>query len=137
MADIVALTTGRLAALAGINIETVRFYERSGLIAKPKRTASNYRQYPRSDVARVRFIRRAQGLGFSLKEIAELLSLRAAPSRSRARVKRLTEEKLGVIEGKIADLQRMRKSLASISAACDGRGTVADCPIINALEDGK
>ena len=132
-----ALTTGRLAALAGINIETVRFYERSGLIAEPKRTASNYRQYPQSDVARLRFIKRAQELGFSLKEIAELLSLRATPSRSRSRVKRLTEEKLGIIDCKIRDLQRMRKSLASISAACDGHGPVADCPIIHALEDRK
>lgn len=132
-----ALTTGSLAALAGINIETVRFYERSGLIAKPKRTESNYRQYPQSAVARLRFIKRAKELGFSLKEIAELLSLRAAPSRSRSRVKRLTEEKLRIIDRKICDLQRMRKSLASISAACDGHGSVANCPIIHALEDGK
>ncbi|MEO6847302.1 MAG: MerR family DNA-binding protein [Chthoniobacterales bacterium] len=136
MADI-SLTTGRLAALAGINIETVRFYERSGLISKPKRTASNYRQYPQSDVARLRFIKRAQELGFSLKEIAELLSLRAVPSRSRARVKRLSEKKLEIIDQKISDLRRMRKSLASISDACDGRGSVADCPIINALEESK
>lgn len=131
------LTTGRLAALAGINVETVRFYERSGLIAKPKRTASNYRQYPPSEVARLRFIKRAQELGFSLKEIAELLSLRAAPTRSRSHVKRLSEEKLASIDQKIADLRRMRKSLASISSACDGHGPVADCPIIHALEEGR
>ena len=128
------LTTGALATEAGVNLETVHFYERSGLLKKPKRTAAGYRQYPRADVARLRFIKRAQELGFSLKEIAELLSLRAAPSRSRSRVKRLTEDKLAVIDGKIRDLERMRATLASVSAACDGHGTVADCPIINALE---
>ncbi|HEY8899100.1 MAG TPA: MerR family DNA-binding protein [Chthoniobacterales bacterium] len=131
------LTTGALAAEAGVNLETVRFYERSGLLKKPRRTAAGYRQYPSADVVRLRFIKRAQELGFSLKEIAELLSLRAAPARNRSRVKRLAVDKLTVIEGKIRDLMRMRDTLASVSSACDGRGSVVDCPIITALENDQ
>lgn len=130
-----ALTTGVLAAKAGLNIETVRFYERSGLIKEPRRSASGYRQYPRSTVTRLRFIKRAQQLGFSLRDIGELLSLRASPQRSNARVKRLAEQKLTVIDGKLRDLQRMREALAALSDACDGHGTVAECPIITAIEE--
>jgi Hg(II)-responsive transcriptional regulator len=129
------LTTGLLASEAGLNIETIRFYERSGLLDRPQRTPAGYRQYPRSDIARLRFIKRAQHLGFSLHEINELLSLRASPRRGSAQVKRLAEHKLTVIDDKIRDLQRMRASLAPLCDACDGRGTVQDCPIITAIEE--
>ncbi len=131
------LTTGGLAAAAGLNVETLRFYERSGLLAEPKRTAAGYRQYPRSAVARLRFIKRAQQLGFTLAAIRELLSLQAARRRSSARVKRLSERQLEVIDGRIRDLQRMRDALAILSTACDGHGPVSSCPIIHALEENS
>jgi len=129
------LTTGLLASEAGLNIETVRFYERTGLLDKPQRTPAGYRQYPRAEIARLRFIKRAQQLGFSLQEIHELLSLRASPRRGSAQVKRLAEHKLTIIDDKIRDLQRMRAALAPLCDACDGHGTVEDCPIITAIEE--
>jgi MerR family transcriptional regulator, copper efflux regulator len=129
-----SITRGVLAREAGVHAETVRFYEKRGLLEKPKRSLSNYREYPSETVIRIRFIKRAQELGFTLNEIGELLALRTNPERTNSDVKSLACEKLKVIEQKIRDLQMMRKILADLTAACDGRGSVANCPIIAAME---
>ena len=98
------MTIGKLAKKAGISTDAIRFYERRGLIAEPARTTSNYRVYPVEDAARLRFIRRAKDLGFSLSEIKELLAMRHDPSTSKADVKKRTEIKIRDIREKIEDL---------------------------------
>ena len=129
------LTIGKVARLAGVGVETIRFYEREGLIDEPPRRESGYRQYPEETVSRVRFIRRAKELGFSLKEIKELLSLRASPKSRCADVRRRAEAKIEDIEQKVCDLQRMKEALVKLTAACSGGGPVTACPILDALED--
>lgn len=128
------LTIGQLAREAGVNSETIRFYERRGLIPKPPRPATGYRRYPPETVRRVRFIRHAKELGFSLKEILELLSLRLDPETTCIEVKRRAEDKLRDIEGKIQALQGMRGVLAELAGACKGRGPLSECPILEALD---
>ncbi|PIE34712.1 heavy metal-responsive transcriptional regulator [candidate division KSB3 bacterium] len=128
------LTTGQLAKQARVNIETVRYYERRGLIPEPPRRESGYRKYPINMVERIQFIKRAQELGFSLKEIGELLSLRLDPHTPAMAVRRKTEAKVKEIEQKIDDLQQMKHALVHLIGQCDGHGTVDDCPIIEALE---
>ena len=122
---------GQLAARAGVSIDTVRYYERSGLLAPQSRLASGYRRYSDLQVSRLRFIRRAQELGFSLKDIRELLSL--SKQRDVARVKRAAERKLAEVEARLADLTRVRDGLATLVATCPGHGRAADCPILKAL----
>lgn len=129
------LTTGQVARRAGVGVETIRFYERKGLIAEPPRKESGYRQYPEEAVARVRFVRRAKELGFTLKEVKELLLLRASPGSRCDNVRRRAEAKIWDIEQKVQALRRMKKALTRLTAACDGRGPVADCPILEALRD--
>jgi MerR family transcriptional regulator, copper efflux regulator len=131
-----SLTIGRVASDAGVGVETVRFYERQGLIPEPARRASGYRQYGEDTVARLRFIRRAKELGFTLKEIKSLLSLRLDPASTTADVKRQAEEKIADIEAKIRSLQRMKRALGKLTAACHGHGPISDCPILDAL-DGR
>lgn len=130
------LTISRIAKGAGIGIETVRFYEREGLIDPPARTPANYRIYPQSDMLRLRFIKRAKKLGFTLKEIKELLSLQLDPQATKAEVKQQTEAKIADIECKIQDLTRMKEVLESLDACCSGQGSTSDCPILDALESG-
>jgi MerR family copper efflux transcriptional regulator len=125
------LSIGKLARLTGVGIDTVRYYERNGLLAPNMRTASGYRRYGELELARLRFIRRAQKLGFSLKEIRALLSLSAL--RNVAQVKRAAQDKLADVDARIADLQRVRNGLASLVKACPGHGRAADCPILQAL----
>ena len=122
---------GTLAKRAGGSIDTVRYYERDGLLSPKSRLASGYRRYSELEVARLRFIRRAQGLGFSLKEVKELLAL--SKQRDVARVRRTAQEKLADVEERIASLERVRKALANLIAACPGHGKAADCPILKAL----
>lgn len=129
-----ALTIGRLAKASGIGVETVRFYEREGLLPPAARTASGYRQFPPETIQRLGFIRRAKRLGFALGEIAELLELEEAQGE-RARVKALTERKLAQIDRRIEELRRMRSALADLTRQCSGHGPVAGCPIIEALAD--
>ncbi|HEX7069969.1 MAG TPA: MerR family DNA-binding protein [Rhodothermales bacterium] len=129
------LTTGEVAEQAGVNLQTVRYYERRGLLPAPPRASSGYRQYDSEYVRRIRFIKRAQELGFSLGEVAELLSLRADPEADRSDVRTKSVDKLAEIDRKIADLQRMKATLAHLVAACDGHGSTHDCPILNALEE--
>ena len=122
---------GTLATRAGVSIDTVRYYERGGLLAPKTRLASGYRRYSDLEVARLRFIRRAQALGFSLKEVKDLLAL--SNLRDVARVKRAAQEKLADVQERIASLERVRKGLADLIAACPGHGRAADCPILKAL----
>lgn len=129
------LTIGQLARHAGVGVETVRFYERKGLLAAPARRASGYRQYDQAGIARLRFIRRAKELGFTLNEIKELLSLRLDPATTCADVKARAEAKIADIDGKIDTLQRMRQALVTLTKACKGRGKSSDCPILDALDD--
>ena len=124
---------GTLAKRAGVSIDTVRYYERAGLLAPKTRLASGYRRYSELEVARLRFIRRAQALGFSLKEVKELLAL--SKLRDVARVRRAAQERLADVEERIASLERVRKGLAGLIAACPGHGRAADCPILKALGD--
>jgi MerR family copper efflux transcriptional regulator len=131
------LTIGQVARRAGVGVETVRFYEREGLLEEPYRQASGYRQYDEDVVARLRFIRRAKGPGFSLKEIAELFALRDDPDATRADVRRRAEAKVADIEAKSRDLQRMREALLILTAACDGHGPVSGCPILEALDQAN
>lgn len=128
------LTTGEVAERAGVNIQTVRYYERRGLLPEPARLPSGYRAYDADYVARIHFIKRAQELGFSLSEIEELLSLRATPDESSREVRARTVAKITEIEEKIRDLHRMKTTLEHLAAACDGHGTTGDCPILHALE---
>ncbi len=128
------LTTGQLAKQAQVNIETVRYYERRGLIPEPPRRESGYRQYPRNMIARIQFIKRAQELGFSLKEIHELLSLRFEPATPAIVIRRKAEAKVKNIEEKIETLEAMKHALLKLIGQCDGHGSVDDCPIIEALE---
>lgn len=127
------LSIGELAKQAGVGVETVRYYERRGLLAEPDRRASGYRQYESEAVAILRFIRRAKELGFTLKEIQSLLELRRSSSATRADVRRNAQAKLVDIETKIRDLERMRRALADLTKTCHGDGAAAECPILLAL----
>ena len=129
-------TIGQVAREAGIGVETVRFYERQGLIEEPSRRASGYRQFDEGVVNRLRFIRKAKELGFTLNEIKELLSLKVAPSSSCADVKGRAEAKIADIEEKIRTLQRMKRALVELTKACKGDGPTNECPILESL-DGK
>lgn len=127
------MTIGQVAKLAGMGIETIRFYEREGLIDEPPRRESGYRQYTFDVVARLTFIKRAQELGFSLKEISELLSLKLHPRASCAQVKKRAEAKVTDIEMKILDLQRMKKGLMGLIGSCVSTQPVTECPILEAF----
>lgn len=122
---------GTLAKRAGVRIDTVRYYERAGLLSPESRLASGYRRYGELELARLRFIRRAQALGFTLNEIRELLVL--SNRRDVARVKRAAQEKLADVERRIAALGRVREGLVTLIEACPGHGRAADCPILKAL----
>lgn len=128
-----AVTIGRLARKLGLGAETLRYYERLGLIRPVRRTASNYRLYGRDAERRLVFIRRAQALGFSLEEIRELLSLHGRADATAAEVRRLTAARVREVEAKLHDLERMRAGLAALAAACSGEGPASECPILAAL----
>ncbi len=130
------LTRGQVARQTGVSIETVRYYEQRGLIPEPSRSASGYRQYTDDYVGRIRFVKRAQELGFTLKEISELLTLRLDPDSDRGEVKRRAEAKAADIEQKIDDLHTMRSALMDLAGMCDGCGPTSECPILDALDEG-
>ncbi len=129
------LTRGKLAHEAGVHSETIRFYEKRGLLPTPDRNGAGYREYPPGIVRQVRFIKRAQGLGFTLTEVQELLALKANRRGGSGAVKALAHEKLTLIELKVRDLKRMKTALGCLVESCDGKGPVAECPIIAAMED--
>jgi MerR family copper efflux transcriptional regulator len=126
------LTIGRLAKEAGVGIDTVRFYERRGLLPEPLRTAAGYRLYGNETVARIQFIRRAKQLGFTLDEIILLLRLQDQGGK-KSEVRDLTQHKLQEINSKITDLERIRSVLQDLASTCSGKGTVKGCPIIEAI----
>ena len=127
-----AISIGEMARRSGVGKETIRFYERTSLLPPPPRTAANYRRYPPQALDRLRFIRRAKDLGFTLDEIRELLSLQDADG-DRAEVKRLTSGKLKEIRARIRQLQRMELALRTLHAQCSGHGPVHGCPIVETL----
>ena len=129
------LTIGDLAKRAGVKVATLRYYERRGLLEPPPRTPGGYRLYPQSETQRVRFIKNAQSLGFSLAEIKELLLLKVDPGVTCQEVKDRAQAKLVQIEEKIQSLQEMRRALADISARCRGQGPLTACPILESLEE--
>jgi MerR family copper efflux transcriptional regulator len=128
------LKIGQVAQRAGVGVETVRFYERHGLVDEPPRTESGYRQYSEEAVSRLRFIRRAKSLGFSLVDIRELISLRLDTATDVGEVRWRAQAKIGEIEEKVVDLQRMRQALERLVESCVGGGALDGCPIIRALE---
>ena len=132
-----ALTIGQVAKAAKVHVETLRYYERRGLVPKPPRSPSLYRCYPPDTVPRVHFVKHAQELGFSLREIRELLSLRAAPKARCGDVKRRAEAKIGDIEAKIRALRGMRRALARLVSQCDGKLPASACPILESLDEGR
>jgi len=130
-----ALTIGRLARLGGVNLETIRYYEREGLLPKPPRTHAGYRLFPNETARRLRFIKRAQELGFSLSEIRELLALRMKPGTKREHIRARAETKIADIEEKIRTLEAMKKTLRKMTERCDGCGPLSECPILESLDD--
>jgi len=130
-------TIGQLAKKVQVNVETIRYYERRGLITHLPRRVSGYRQYSLDAVARIQFIKSAKELGFSLKEISELLSLRVDPDTNCGDVKKLAGIKIADIKDKIQALQLMKDALMKLKAKCIGRGPVGECPIFEALETKK
>jgi MerR family mercuric resistance operon transcriptional regulator len=128
------LTIGQLAKHAKVNIETIRYYERRGLIPEPPRRESGYRQYAPEFVTRIQFIKRAQELGFSLNEIADLLALRVDTDTACNEVRKRAENKIASIEGKIQTLQKMKQALEALVVVCNENGVTGECPMLDALE---
>lgn len=127
------LTIGKLAKKAGVNVDTIRYYEKQGLIPKPQRTESGYRQYTRDSVKRMLFIKRAKGLGFTLKEISELLSLRFDQDARCRDIKDLAKSKMSDIKEKIELLQQIKTALIKLIKACNENQHTDACPILQAL----
>jgi len=128
-----AYSIGQLARRAGVAIDTVRYYERNGLLDPAGRLESGYRRYGEAELRRLRFIRRAKALGFSLGDVRALLALSA--ERNVAKVKRAAEAKLADVEQRLAELERIRGALQALVAACPGHGRAETCPILNALNE--
>lgn len=127
---------GQVATQAGVNIDTLRYYERRGLLAEPERRPSGYREYPEETVSIIRFIKRAQDLGFTLDEIEELISLRGGRNGKRkSDVRALAQAKIGDIDQKLARLKAMRSALSALLEACACSGGRPACPILEALDD--
>ena len=126
------LTIGRVAKLAGVNVETIRYYQRRRLIAEPDKPHMGYRRYPSDIVKHIRFIKRAQALGFTLEEISELLRLEEA--RACAETRALASHKIRLIDQKLTGLAAMRKALAGLVQQCDRKQPAKGCPIIQVLE---
>ncbi len=131
------MTIGTLAKRAGVKRSTVRYYERRGLLPAPARRRSGYREYTDEHVHRLRFIRRAQALGFTLAEIRELMALRVEPAGQAGDVRRRVVRKLEDVEARIRDLEALRAVLLELVGACAGAGSTAACPILEALAEGS
>ena len=130
------LKIGDVAQRAGVNIQTIRFYERKGLIKKPPRRESGYRVFGEEDVRVIRFIKRAQSLGFTLEEVSHFLDLRK-DRLSCSKAQSLAEQKLDDIEQKLKDLRAMRKALKTLVASCEETGRSGDCPILESFEGDR
>jgi MerR family copper efflux transcriptional regulator len=129
-----SLTIGALAKRGGVHLETIRYYERRGLMPPPARKSSGHRAYASAAVERLQFIRRAQALGFSLAEIKELLAFKAPPDRSCAEAAKRIQDKLREIEEKIKDLRAIQRTLSRMKKSCEGHCLVSECPILESLE---
>ena len=128
-------TISQVATAAAVNVQTIRYYERRGLFPTPRRTPAGYRQYTDDAVPRLRFIKHAQDLGFSLREIQELLGLRVRHGTACDAVERKTRQKIDVVQQRIRDLQRMKRTLARLAEACAARRPTDECPILEVLGD--
>jgi len=131
------LSTGQMASRAGVNIETIRFYERKGLLPPPQRATGGYRRYSPKDLKRLQFILTAKRHGFTLQEIKELLELRVSPTSTCAQVLQKAQEKIMVINQKLLELKRMKNALKALSAACHGTGPAGERPILEAFETAQ
>ena len=129
------LTIGRVAKLAGVNVETIRYYQRRGLLDEPHKPQGGYRRYQAEAVKQIRFIKRAQALGFTLDEITALLSLEEACSCAETRS--LAAHKLELVDRKLTDLTAMRRALAGLVQQCDAGESTRGCPIIRVLSHGE
>jgi MerR family mercuric resistance operon transcriptional regulator len=129
------LKIGQVAKESGVGVETVRFYESEGLIALPKRSASGYRQYSASTIEQIQFIQHAKKLGFSLKEVSEMIKLRSAPNARCDRVKTTASAKIADIQEKIDALEQMKTALQPLVDQCKSSDPISDCPILNALDE--
>ena len=127
------ITIGVLAKEAQVNLQTIRYYEREGLIAKPPRTASGYRLFSWESVRRVRFVKHAQELGFSLAEVKELLALRVDRKTNCTDIRQRAEHKLEDVQNKIRALQGIEDALKRLTATCHGSGPVSECPILESF----
>jgi MerR family copper efflux transcriptional regulator len=126
---------GELASLSGLSVDTIRFYEKQGLIPSPRRTDANYRMYDADTPRRLIFIRKARDLGFTLQEIGQLLALSEDTHAGASDVKERAEAKLGELDRKISEMKAMRRSLERLVSACSGHGPSYECPILAALAD--
>lgn len=126
-------TIGKAASAAGVNVETIRFYERRGLIEQPPK-GGGYRTYSPATIARVRFIRQAQQIGFSLREVSELLALKANPDADCADVRREAVQKIDEVDRKLAELHRIRTALQTVIDSCPGEGNLCACTILDAIQ---
>lgn len=129
------MTIGELAAAAGVPPATVRYYEQRGLLAPAPRTRAGYRVYDAESVRRLRFIRHAQALGFSLEDVQELLALRVTEPGSCTQVEATTREKLGHVRGRLRELRRMERVLVSLLHACESRQPTDECPVLATLTE--
>jgi len=127
---------GKLSEQTDCKIETIRYYEKIGLLPEPLRTEGGYRNYNEDHLKRLMFIRRSRELGFSIEEIRALLGLADSADYTCGEVKALTDQHLQSVKNKITDLHKLEKTLAKMSSQCDG-GTVPECPIMDALFDGR
>ncbi|MFV1988547.1 MAG: MerR family transcriptional regulator [Gemmatimonadota bacterium] len=129
-----SLTISKVASEAGVNVQTLRYYERRGILGEPERSAAGYRQYEPDAVTRIRFIKRAQNLGFTLEEVQELLDLRIEHGAACSTVEEKARAKLTHVEEKLSELRRMRKVLQGLVGACERREPTEDCPILQTLD---
>ncbi|MEX2152711.1 MAG: MerR family transcriptional regulator [Gemmatimonadaceae bacterium] len=130
-----SLTIGQVALAANVDVQTIRYYERRGFFPPARRTAAGYRQYGAEAVQRLRFIKHAQELGFSLAEIQELLALRVRNGAACSTVERKTRRKIELVDRRIRDLERLRTTLARLVDACHARRITEACPVLEALEE--
>ena len=128
---------GEVARLSGVGVQTVRYYEREGLLPTARRTGSGYRQFTSEAPRIIRFVKTAQTLGFSLDEIRDLVRLRAQPARRREDVRTIARSRLGTIEDKIAKLERMRSALAELICACEHAADSLACPILESFDGAE
>jgi len=128
-----ALSIGELAKQAKVNIETIRYYERRGLISEPPRNRSGHRQYPLETLKRTRFIKRCQALGFSLNEVLSILELKMTPDSTCSDMQSRVSEKIKTVEEKIAELNQIKEALRRMLKKCSGKGPIGHCPILEEL----